>query len=599
MSQWIADQKIDFVKIKHWTGTVAITVGNYGYRELISNLLWNLETNTDLFPHTVVFSYDRKLIDYVHRVHPTAHTYYLTFDKVADFNFRKAVAFKEQHWDELTLYKLHAIWWLLNNTELNVFYTDADIYYLRTPLTHAVHEIKGYKMLIQEGVVYKDTRTGADKLGYCSGMLYVPKNSLTLDVFSPENWSLCQMDDENYLKTFIKSQAYETEVGLFNSDQFPVGTIWRKGEPWIRQQLKLKHFVCIHFNYIKGIDQKIERMKYYGMWLKAMDIVSVPKKFQPDLNEIVKKRRKGHTFPPHQKDKQQIEEFAHHYITEYTKTTRILSSYHYLPVYWTAIGVLGDATLKRELNEWLAKLMKNNPHQMYWTIVQHCKGVRGACDVEFSPDRIRIFGTTRQPGKITNVPSTKHGSSGITSVSVKMKPVSKERLHLVLPLICAPHPQPKTAPKHRTVLASFIGSIENHPLRRRMERLLRGKNGIVIEAGDYKFTENMHRFRDLMTDSVFALCPRGVGSTSFRFAEALQFGAIPVYISDIFSLPFPNEINWKNCCVTVTPDQLPQLYTRLQKITPAQIKAMQDYGKTVYQEYMTIEKACEHLIKYI
>jgi len=32
--------------------------------------------------------------------------------------------------------------------------------------------------------------------------------------------------------------------------------------------------------------------------------------------------------------------------------------------------------------------------------------------------------------------------------------------------------------------------------------------------------------------SKFALCPRGYGKTSFRIQEALQYGAIPVYISD-------------------------------------------------------------------
>ena len=600
MSQWIADQKLDFVKIKHWTGTVAVTVGNFGYRQLISNLLWNLESNTDLFPHTVVFSYDRKLIDYINKLHPTAHTYYLTFDKVSDFNFRKAVAFKETHWDELTLYKLRVIWWLLNNTEVNVFYTDADIYYLRSPLTYAAHEIKGYKMLIQEGAVYKDTKTGDDKLGYCSGMLYVPKNDLTMDTFDPKNWKHCHMDDENYLKTFIKSQAYETEVGLFRNDQFPIGTIWRKGDAWIHQELKLKHFTCVHFNYIKGIDKKIEKMKHYKMWLKAMEIVNVPKKFQPDLNDIVRKRRKGHTFPPHQKDKPQIEHYAYEYITEYTKSNRILSEYNYLPVYWTAIGVLGDPTLKKDLKDWLAKLFKNNPKQKYWTIVQHCKGVGGSCGVDYPPDRLRIFGTSRQLGKVSATVSNKLGSRGITSVANgKSKPLAKERLHLVLPLICAPHPLPKNAPKHRTTLASFIGSVNNHPLRRRMERLFRGKDGVIIEPGDYKFSENVLRFRELMADSIFALCPRGVGSTSYRFAEAMQLGAIPVYISDVFSLPFPKEIKWKSCCVLVTPEQLPQLYKRLKKITSAQIKSMQQNLKQAYEQYMTLEKATENLIKYI
>lgn len=40
-----------------------------------------------------------------------------------------------------------------------------------------------------------------------------------------------------------------------------------------------------------------------------------------------------------------------------------------------------------------------------------------------------------------------------------------------------------------------------------------------------------------MSDSAVALCPRGYGKTSFRVCEALQFGAMPQYISDEFIFP--------------------------------------------------------------
>jgi hypothetical protein len=593
MSQWITDKKLDLIKIKHWTGTVVITVGNYGYRKMISNLLWNLETTTDLYPHTIVFSYDRKLIDYISRHHPTAHTMYLGFDKVSNFNFREAVAFKENNWDALTLYKLYAIWWLLSNSDVNIFYTDADIYYIRSPIPYAKHEILNHKMLIQEGVVY------GDKLGYCSGMLYVPKNKITLDIYNPSNWNLCNTDDENYLKMFIKSRAYETEVGVFRNDQFPVGSIWRKGDLWIRQQLKTGQFVAIHFNYIKGIESKITKMKEYKMWIKAMTIVEVPEKFQPDLNGIVKSRRGGHTFPPHQKDKPQIEMYAHHFITNYTKTKTLLSNFDYLPIYWTSIGCNGDSTLKSELNTYVTNLLKSNPNRNFWTIVQHCKGIMGSCGVDFPPDRIRIMGTTKQPEKVLSISFNQQGSRGVTTSDARSTNMSKERLSVTLPLICAQHPIPLELPKTRTILASFIGNVNNHALRKRMDRLLKGKDGIVIETGDYKIISNISRFRELMINSIFALCPRGVGSTSYRFAESMQFGCIPVYISDDFSLPFQKQIDWKSCCLLITPDKLQTLYEKLRKIPGSQIKAMQQNVHKIYNEFMTLEKCCEQIIHHI
>ena len=619
MSQWTT-QTLDFKNIKHpSTNTLVITVGNYGYRQLISNFLWNIEANTDLYSSTVVFSYDRKLIEYVNNRHPTAKTQYLSFDKVSNFNFRDAVAFKETHWDDITLYKLYAIHWLLNlpnnvaggPDSFNIFYSDADIYYIRSPLPYAVHEIKGYKMLIQEGVEYKDTTAGgvsnknavvkpnSTKLGYCSGMLYVPNNEITQDIFDPKNWNSCNMDDENYIKTFVKSNSYVTDVGLFRNDQFALGTIWRQPEDWIKQQIKAGQFVCIHFNYIKGIELKIAKMQQYKMWIKAMDIIEVPSKFQPNLNAIVRSRRGGHTFPPHQKDKEQIEEYAFHYVTKCNETKRILSEYDYLPIFWTAIGVSGDTVLKQELKDYITKLLKTFPNRKFWTIVQHCEGIYGSCGVDFPSNRIRVFGTTVAPNKMF-VKSMAHGTKGVTSVADAKKPPNvsvTNTLHLVIPLICAEHPQ--NVKKQRLTFASFIGSVGNHPVRQRMQRTLHKQPGFVIEPGNFKETENTLKFRELMSDSVFALCPRGVGSTSYRLAEAMQFGAIPVYISDIFSLPFSKEIDWNSCCILVKPDDIPGLPDKLRKMSPAQIKKMQDAVKNVYSEYMTLEGCCKHLVKYI
>ena len=35
-----------------------------------------------------------------------------------------------------------------------------------------------------------------------------------------------------------------------------------------------------------------------------------------------------------------------------------------------------------------------------------------------------------------------------------------------------------------------------------------------------------------MRDSLFSLCPRGYGPTSFRLYESIQLGSIPVYIAE-------------------------------------------------------------------
>jgi hypothetical protein len=122
----------------------------------------------------------------------------------------------------------------------------------------------------------------------------------------------------------------------------------------------------------------------------------------------------------------------------------------------------------------------------------------------------------------------------------------------------------------------------------------------VIESGKYNNPDDMNRFRELMSKSIFALCPRGVGSTSFRIAEALEFGCIPVYISDVFSYPFPNKIQWDNMCISVKPSDMRRLYKMLkQKADKFQyLFKMDEAIQSLYKKYFTMEKCSENILSY-
>ena len=175
---------------------------------------------------------------------------------------------------------------------------------------------------------------------------------------------------------------------------------------------------------------------------------------------------------------------------------------------------------------------------------------------------------------------------------------TKESLHLIIPLLCAPH-NVKNVPRNKSILASFIGNLNNHPIRQRMERMFRDKSDIIIEQGNFKDPDNQQRFEYLLSNSTFALCPRGVGSGSYRLLESLQYGCVPVYISDVFSLPFPKDIDWKGCVIMIKPQDLPTLYTKLQKMNPKLLHAYKIKGKKAYEKYLTMEKTCENMLKYI
>jgi hypothetical protein len=108
---------------------------------------------------------------------------------------------------------------------------------------------------------------------------------------------------------------------------------------------------------------------------------------------------------------------------------------------------------------------------------------------------------------------------------------------------------------------SFMGEERNHPIRAQLLHVCKtaSKTG-RIPKGRFKAgndaapaAQNTHdqakqmsvadrgkdMWRSVMQSSVAVLAPRGVGPTSFRLFEALQMGALPVYVWDEYAwLPY-------------------------------------------------------------
>ena len=131
-----------------------------------------------------------------------------------------------------------------------------------------------------------------------------------------------------------------------------------------------------------------------------------------------------------------------------------------------------------------------------------------------------------------------------------------------------------------------------------MQRALMRKERVVIEFGNYKEDGDKDRFNELMSNSIFALCPRGVGSTSFRLAEAMEYGCIPVYISDTFSLPFEKVINWDNVIINVKPTEINSLYNSLcSKAANTQwLYTRQLNVKKIYEDYFKMDKCADTIL---
>jgi Exostosin family len=108
-----------------------------------------------------------------------------------------------------------------------------------------------------------------------------------------------------------------------------------------------------------------------------------------------------------------------------------------------------------------------------------------------------------------------------------------------IPMFGLPH-QP-CDPLERDIEWSFMGSI-SHPIREVLTELQGGyvetiPNFSQLHLDDSPSAEQS-RYVRLLARSWFSLCPRGDELYSFRFAEALRFGSIPVVLADGWEPPF-------------------------------------------------------------
>jgi hypothetical protein len=157
-----------------------------------------------------------------------------------------------------------------------------------------------------------------------------------------------------------------------------------------------------------------------------------------------------------------------------------------------------------------------------------------------------------------------------------------------IPLMCQPHPFKFES--NKSVFASFRGAM-NHPIRNEMFAVLKGND--KYDVSDSKLP--IQHYCELMSKSIFALCPRGYGQSSFRICEALQYESIPIYISDHFIIPFNKDFNEYG--LTISSDQVGSLDEILSSIPLCDIFKKREAGKKAYAEMFTYEGCYKQIIE--
>jgi hypothetical protein len=131
--------------------------------------------------------------------------------------------------------------------------------------------------------------------------------------------------------------------------------------------------------------------------------------------------------------------------------------------------------------------------------------------------------------------------------------------HVPIPLLKQPErPLRKPPVADRRHLVSYTGSLNHAPRDMRRDMLS------VIGEQHY---HHGRRWRNLMRDSKFQLCPRGFGRTSYHVMETFQMGLIPVQVYLDGDIPWmPYETLLRNVSFWTDLKGLPALLEHLETI---------------------------------
>jgi hypothetical protein len=282
-------------------------------------------------------------------------------------------------------------------------------------------------------------------------------------------------------------------------------------------------------------------------------------------------------YPQHQRGPL-VEEFVHRHLAEHP--VGVAGPWVYLPAYWTnyaaQMSLLGRwkrAAARRRMQRLLSSL----PEGYQWvTVSQHDDGLlqRGM----YEP----------------SAPILEFSAGGAGDIPI--------------PLLCDEH---RPVLCERNIRASFVGALRpargEYPCREAMARALAERSeyairdvpgywGVPDRAAAARQTAE---FVELMCRSVFALCPRGYGKTSFRLYEAMALGAIPVYIYDEPWLPYAELIDWQEICVLVPLARIDYLHDILADISAARVDAMRRRIRELHDDYFTLPAVARQVVRSI
>lgn len=167
----------------------------------------------------------------------------------------------------------------------------------------------------------------------------------------------------------------------------------------------------------------------------------------------------------------------------------------------------------------------------------------------------------------------------LKDLDIKVFSMSGQPMDYPLPLLCQDHMKIDPMPQ-RDLFVSFVGR-NTHPIRSQLLKIKRPGWLITDQV------QKMQAFCNTLARSVFTLCPRGYGANSFRIRESLQFGSIPIYISDEFIEG--HNIPFESYGVKIHSSEIHRVFDIVNSISKDEIKQKQELLPSIFKTYYSYE----------